>query len=320
MATSGTGCNPMRRWSYVNGAWRRYGETPIAISVSNVMPTAANTGYSGTLTTHSGDITVTTAGTIIENLDVYGVIKIQAANVIVRNNRVRGNSTGDALIDCRHVACSGAYIHHNTLLPDTKSTLWNGIIGHDYNAEWNNISGCVDAFGVYNNNSGYQTLPTNVFIRHNYAHGAWCWSPDPSHTDNKTHNDAVQIQGGGYVTIECNNFDWAPMAGSYAGIDCTSAIMITPNVSPCPGNIIRYNWFNGSGIAAVINISAKSAGPTTTAAIFFNRFSRSNTGYLLYLDTDLTFEGMPTSTGLDNNNGNVYDDNDAKVTVYRLNI
>ena len=53
-------------------------------------PDASNTGVpSGTaLTRYTGPLTITTDGTIISNADIYGDLKVQARNVIIRNSRL----------------------------------------------------------------------------------------------------------------------------------------------------------------------------------------------------------------------------------------
>ena len=50
-------------------------------------PTAANTGVPAgtTLTRLSGNLNVTTDGTVIENKDIYGTVQIRARNVVIRN-------------------------------------------------------------------------------------------------------------------------------------------------------------------------------------------------------------------------------------------
>ena len=71
-----------------------------------------------------------------------------------------------------------------------------------------------------------------------------------------------------------------------------------------------------------------AADPTTTAKVQFNRFGRGQPNLnkggttarrAILMTSDLTNpDGLPSSTGLDVNNGNVFEDNGAPVTVYRL--
>lgn len=286
-------------------------------AVAVVKPTAANTGATGTLTTLSGDQLITVAGTTIEDKDIYGKVTVRAANVTLRNCRIRGNATqasNSGLVDATHASVSNLLIEDCTLAASTPSVWWTGIIGHNYTARRCNISQVVDGFGVYNTSS--PSAQSGVLIELNYVHDLSCISPDPNHSDGKTHNDVVQIQGGGYVVIRNNHFDATPSSTSTAGVKPTSCVMITPNVSACPGNVITGNWLYGVS-AAVINVSPKSKGSSTTAWIADNRFGPT-VGYPMLLDnSQLTFAGLPTTTGLDTNNGNVYDATDLPVKVYR---
>jgi len=286
-------------------------------AVAVVKPSASNTGATGTLSTLSGDQVVTVAGTTIEDKDIYGKVTVRAANVTLRNCRIRGNATqssNSGLVDATHSSVSNLLIEDCTLAAGTPSVWWTGIIGHDYTARRCNISQVVDGFGVYN--TANPSAHSGVLIELNYVHDLSCISPDPNHSDNKTHGDVVQIQGGGYVIIRNNHFDATPSSTSTAGVKPTSCVMITPNVSACPGNVITGNWLYGVS-AAVINVSPKSKGSSTTAWIADNRFGPT-VGYPMLLDdSQLSFVGLPTTTGLDTLNGNVYDATDLPVKVYR---
>lgn len=292
----------------------------MALPAASEKPDSTNTGASGTLTPLYGDQTITTANYTLSDRDIYGRVIVRAAGFTMTNCRVRGttSSTADALVDVRHASVSGAVIEDCTITPDTPNIYWTGIIGHDFTATRCNIYGSVDGFGVYNTNN--QSAQTNVLIVGCYVHDLHCYTPCSYQPDNKTHNDGIQIQGGGGVTITGCTFDASPGPTSVAGVNCTGAIMVTPNVSACPNMTFSDNWLDGRDAAAIINISDKGKGTATTANITGNRFGRGSTGYMMLLDVALTFPGLPTATGYDTTNGNVYDDNDAVVRVYRLDI
>lgn len=283
-------------------------------------PTAANTGATGTLTTLMGDQVITTPGTVLEDLDIHGKVSIRAADVILRNCNIRGNataSTNSGIVDCTHSACLRALIEDCTIYAENPSVWWTGILGHDYTARRVNVHHVVDFFGCYNTNNTAALL--NVLIEQCYGHDMSCLSPDPNHTDNHTHNDGIQIQGGGGVTARYNNLVCTPGSGSTPGVTPTSSIMVTPNLSACPSLVFVDNWLDGG--AAVINISDKGKGTATSGWIANNRFGRTSSGYMMLVDVTLTgFTGLPAATALDTNNGNVYDNDNTPVRVYRLDI
>ena len=62
---------------------------------SSGKPSAATTGVKpgSTLTRHDGDITITTDGTVLANLDIHGFVTVRAKNVTISNCIVRGGKS-----------------------------------------------------------------------------------------------------------------------------------------------------------------------------------------------------------------------------------
>lgn len=215
-------------------------------------PDWSNTGVpAGTdLTTYNGDIVVSTPGTVIEDLDVFGFIKVRAADVTIRRCRVRGSDqaqTNTGLIDCNHRAVQDVLIEDCLLVPDYPSVWIDGIIGKEYTARRNNVYNTVDGFGVYNaqNWAG----PCNVTIESNFIHDLAYFAVDPNHGNGPTHNDGIQVQGGSNVNIIGNNIlmfysrqvgtlDYPSRAGG-------NTILIGSNLAPVTDSQITNNWLNG---------------------------------------------------------------------------
>ena len=111
------------------------GFTGVAAAAA-VKPSSATTGVpAGTrLTRHNGDIVVTTPGTILDALDIYGFVKIRAANVTVKRCRVRGSGPGTnntGLVDCNNANVRNALIQDCLLVPDHPSVWLDGVIGKE---------------------------------------------------------------------------------------------------------------------------------------------------------------------------------------------
>jgi hypothetical protein len=288
-------------------------------------PSAANTGAKGTLTTVYGRQDITTPGAVVENLDVVnGIINIIAANVTVRNCRVRGYNTPPnnlyGLIDCPGNNYQGAVIEDCTLYMAYPALNCDAIRGRNFTARRCDISNVTDGFGVFDHLE--PSAPANVLLESNYVHDLWCHAPDPAHANdkwdnNRTHNDCIQIQGNGFVTIRGNTFNSNPSPQSNISTS-VSCVMITPNVSPAPNILIENNWFYGAEDHAIINAQPK--GTTGTSAIVRNnRFGHGlHDGQAFNLAASMNFPGLPTKTGPDTQNGNVYDDTGQPVTVVRL--
>jgi hypothetical protein len=285
--------------------------TQAATAGGYVKPTASNTGVpAGTaLTVHRGDMVVTTPGTVIENLDVYGFIQIRAANVTVRKCRVRGtsgraNNTG--LIDCNHTAVRNAVIEDCLLIPDFPSVWLTGVIGKEYTARRCDVSQVVDGFGAYN--SSIRTDPTNVVIESNYIHDLSWFSSDPNHSDG-THNDGVQVQGGANVTIRGNNIQcfMSQTSGTqdYVARNIGQGILVQPNTAKIANVDVSYNWLDG-GKVGIYMVLGNQPG-SNYGRCEGNRFGRNqypfngNGTYQIRIKRGITFSNSLFS--------NVWDDN-----------
>ena len=81
---------------------------------------------------------------MIDGKAVYGDLKIQAKNVIIRNSYIHcgtnipsGNS---GCIDANSGSVYNLQVLHNTIIPDRPSDYRDGIVGHEYIARYNHIS------------------------------------------------------------------------------------------------------------------------------------------------------------------------------------
>ena len=99
-------------------------------SGSQSYPDASNTGVPpGTVLTPSRSLTVTTAGAIIDALDISGTLTIKAPNVTVRRTRIRASSGGfivtpeytgfvleDSEIDCLDNSGNGVILQKDAII------------------------------------------------------------------------------------------------------------------------------------------------------------------------------------------------------------
>lgn len=270
-----------------------------------VKPDATNTGVrpGTTLETVRGDITVTADNTVIENKDIYGFVKIRAANVVIRNCRVRGSGPGSnntGLIDCNHRNVRNALIEDCLLVPDVPSIWLDGVIGKEYTARRCHVYNTVDGFGAYNVTD--KAAPTNVTIESCYIHDLSFFSDDtPNHVDG-THNDGIQIQGGTNITVRGNTIDvfMSTTAGTqdYLARNIGQGILVQPNVAPVGDTDISYNWIDGGKVG--IYYTLKGAATQATGRCQGNRFGRNqyvyngNSTYQIRVFRGVTFDNALT--------------------------
>jgi hypothetical protein len=212
-------------------------------------PDATNTGVpAGTaLTIVNGNMTITTAGTVIENRDVRGCITVNASNVIIRKSRV---------------SCSGSSViwsgSTNLVVEDTE-IICGGTPGttaltpQNYTARRVNASRCENVLWA----------SRNVTVEDSYLH-------DPIHYDPATdpHTDTIQIPAGASnITIRHNRIYGDYVNQSSFG---TSAITIGGGTSSI---LVDNNVLAGGGYTLYCD-QENHGGPSTNTAYRNNRFSR----------------------------------------------
>jgi hypothetical protein len=250
---------PTSRFSGPRAGSPRFSQSSFILGITEA--TASNSGCRiprDELTPWAGDLIVTTPNVTISGYLVTGRILIRAANVIVRDNIVEAAvaATGTAhLIDTQHSGASNATIEFNDVSSsDFPNRFINGIGPRSYTAYRNHVFDVVDGFGVYDTLVG--TSPAaNVSILGNFVERLFYITPDPGHTDNRTHNDCIQLQGGpGLVTIEGNTLNGydSPLStsgGSPSGHALSCVMLNTTSVRYKSDVIIRRNVMRGGGYA-----------------------------------------------------------------------
>jgi hypothetical protein len=241
-------------------------------------PSASNTGVPAgtTLTRYTGPLTITADNTVIDKKAVYGDLKINARNVVIRNSYLHcGTNIPSGNSGCIDANGSNVYnlqIQRNTIIPDKPSYYRDGIVGHEFTATGNHISRSNDGIGIFNRPGG--SLNANVTVTGNYIHDLTHWMYDPAHSDG-THNDAIQIQGGTNITIRGNNVVGSVVSGNGLGTygkHGGAALIINQNVSQLKNVVIESNWFDdGQNSVCITN------GKFSTVSLTFqkNLFGRN---------------------------------------------
>ena len=212
-------------------------------------PDATNTGVpAGTALTPRGQLTITTAGAVVEGLDITGGVVVAAANVTIRKCRIRSstqyviknNSTGLLVEDCEIDGLNG-----------TGNSM--GLGDGNLTVRRCNIHGTENGFNV-----GGPTIVEDSWIHDLYTGGG-------AHTDGMQFN-----QGASGITVRHNTIVSRP--GS------TSCIIMWDEGNPQNRDVlIENNRLLGPG--AAYTIYTPRQGPLSNVRIRNNRMLPAGYGY-----------------------------------------
>lgn len=231
-------------------------------------------------------------GQVFRDMEV-GEIVVRAPGVRIHNclfTGVAGITTSRGMVDATNLNCSDLVVTHcefdNSRVE--ASPWYTGIMGHDFWAIRCHIHDVNDGIGIFNSRD--TGAWTNCVVLGNYIHNLGYWSPSPTHSDNRTHNDCIQHQGGGKDLIVGNKLIACPSRKIGNGTDVTAnpyanvgplgsvtgqALGITPNVRDAQQILIMGNWFDyGAQSLTIIENSFPYVAPV--GYIAGNRFGGNN--------------------------------------------
>lgn len=246
------------------------------VTVPNTgFPNESNTGpANGTIfTTLSGDLNVTTNGSIIENFFVTGTITVNANNVIVRNCKVDGSGqnycvqlasthTGLTVTRCElygiPITANRPASHVLTAVACDSDASMAGV-----EISFNNIHGIENAIGG-----------GNLYIHDNYIHdfALWTVGADTDHTDGVQTSGSIGVGG---MRINHNTIIGICTAGDLANpikyAAGSSCIALSEDMHDIT---ISNNFFAGGGYALYGNNQDGLGGHPANTIVTNNRFSQ----------------------------------------------
>lgn len=240
-------------------------------SPASSKPTSANTGVrvGAVLTAIYQDLVIRSPGTIIDSKEVFGSIRVEAANVTIRNSILHGSqSVGKPVVYAASSSVRNLLIEDVEISPTIRNIYTNGVYGHDFTLTRANIHDVIDSVHIFDGG--------NVTIQDSYLHQNSHFGPelDATHWDG-SHDDNIQIQNGSNITIRNN-----VLSGAY-----NAAVQITQGRGPVSNVRIADNWIEGGSCS--VNIAEGQFGRLFGVAVTNNIFgvSRSNCPIILTNET-----------------------------------
>jgi hypothetical protein len=178
-------------------------------------PDASNTGAKGTLAKQSGDLTITTAGTTLQNVDIAGTVTVRADNVTLKNVKVSSGGFWVVYNYGKNLTVTDATL---TGTADTQASL----AGDNITATRVNISGAGDG----------AKLGSNSSLVDSYIH-------DLGGAAQGAHNDGIELTGAVNSKVTHNTI--------LNSNGQTSAIMLSEYYGTGNANVLVQNNLLGGG-------------------------------------------------------------------------
>src|SRR5258708_8303084 len=150
---------------------------------------AGNTGASGSLTAYNGNDTASTAGSVVQNLEIFGEVRVTAPNVTFMNCKIHGIGDYYPLLAYDHA--TGLKISHCTITGSAPVGSSGDIAGIALEADAT-ITRC-DIGGPWIGD-GIRPGP-NTVIEECFIHPLWNGRDAAGHSIDNTHNEGVQGEG-----------------------------------------------------------------------------------------------------------------------------
>jgi hypothetical protein len=237
------------RWVSIGSPAAAAATTPTS---SSGKPSAATTGVKSgtTLTRHDGDITVTTDGTVLSNLDIHGFVTVRAKNVRITNCIVRGGkSKGVATGLITNYGFAGLVITDTDVIPEFPSVYFDGIKGSDFTAARVHVRGGVDSVKIHG---------SNVTITDSLLENTTYYSSDPQQGGGPTHNDNIQTLYGTNLKVIGNTIRGAQNFAILGGATRGNLNLV-----------VQDNWLDGGHCTVKLQILN---GYAETAKVTGNKF------------------------------------------------
>ncbi len=210
----------------------------------------AGTTWSGSLLTVVGD------GTVLDGLEIRGLVRVEAKNVIIRNSKITGRYIGssNALL---YIAGSGsATVQDSEIYAAEPSVYVDGVVAQNVTLERVDIHDVVDNMKI---------IGDNVTVRDSWLHRNLYYSSDPAQGGGPTHDDNIQVQKGTNITLFHNTLESSHNA----------ALQVTQDMGTVGQLSVDRNLVGGGGCS--FNLADKGKGALRDVQLRSNRFTRTST-------------------------------------------
>lgn len=204
------------------------------------------------LTRHDGDLTITKDGTVIDALDVRGLVKIYADDVTIKRSIIRGRAVKQQsyLVQISEDA-AGTKIVDTEIYAAHPSHLIKGVVGSNLTMLRTDVHDVIDQLS---------TTGGGIRVEDSWFHDNLHYASDPLHGGGPSHDDNIQISHGRGFRILGNRFEGAKSA----------SVMIVQNSNRVSDVRIEGNSIDGGSCS--INLAEGGHGAIASVSVVDNTF------------------------------------------------
>ncbi len=201
---------------------------------------------------------ITKDNTVIDGLDIYGFVRVEAKNVTIRNTRIHGRavSTSAPLIYAASSSVRNLLVEDVELAADRATPDINGIMGSNFTLRRVNIHRVIDSVHIFGD---------NVTVEASWLHDNLHYAKDPNWNGGPSHDDSIQIQKGTNIRINGNSISGAKNA----------AMQITQNQAPTSNVTFTNNTVSGGACSLNVSQAGPKSSPIRGLTIANNVFGSS---------------------------------------------
>ncbi len=207
------------------------------------------------LTVHEGDMRITTPGTVVDGMEIRGIVRVEASNVTIRRSVVSGrpadSSVGLVMMigDARNLTIEDSELYSKDRSPHVR-----GVIGHGLTMTRVDVHSVTDQLMLTGG---------DVLVQDSWLHDNLHWEKDANFGGGPTHDDNVQIAAGSNIRLLRNVLE-----GTH-----NAAVMVTQDRGAVRDLQLVGNRIGGGGCS--VNLAEKSVGPLAGLVLTDNVFDRT---------------------------------------------
>jgi hypothetical protein len=205
----------------------------------------------------NGDLTVKTPGQVVDAVEIRGILRIEAPNVVVKRTLITGRPLTSSMGLIYVVAGGSVSVEDSELYAKDQSPYVRGVIGANFSLNRVNIHHVTDQMMITGD---------NVRVQNSWLHANLYYAQDPTMGGKATHDDNVQVARGTNLVFTNNTFEGAHNAAIQVAQSGGTVSGMTVSGNSIGGGACSLNFAEvGLGTIKGVSITSNVFQPTQSA-------------------------------------------------------